>query len=67
NTYIELSADVNRFNLALGVNSNDFAALDYNQVTVKVNLTKKLSLDVSQTDADFDDTELALTYKMPIK
>lgn len=67
NTYIELSADVNRFNLALGVNSNDFAALDYNQVTVKVNLTKKLSLAVSQTDADFDDTELALTYKMPIK
>ncbi len=67
NTYIELSADINKFNIALGVNSNDNILKDYNQITAKVELAKNLSLAVSQTDADFDDTELALTYEMPIK
>ncbi len=67
NTYIELSADINKFNIALGVNSNDLTTKDYNQVTAKVSLTKNLTLAVSQTDADLDDTELALTYKMAIK
>ena len=67
NTYIELSADINKFNIALGVNSNDNTLKDYNQITAKVELAKNLSLAVSQTDADGDDTELALTYKMAIK
>jgi uncharacterized protein (TIGR02001 family) len=67
NTYIEISADIDKFNIALGVNSNDFAAADYNQVTATVALTNNLSLAVSQTDLDGDDTEWALTYEMPIK
>lgn len=67
NTYIELSADLNKFNIALGINSNDFAARDYNQLTASVALAKNLSLAVSQTDLDGDDTELALTYTMAIK
>ena len=68
NTYIELSADIKKFNIALGVNSNDNTTKDYNQITAKVKLNKMLSLSVSQTDKDTgDDTELALTYTMPIK
>lgn len=67
NVYIELSADINRFNVALGINSNDNVAADYNQVTVGVSLTKDLSMAVSQTDLDGDDTELALTYNIPLK
>lgn len=67
NTYIELSADISKFNIALGINSNDAVANDYNQITATVNLSKNLSLAVSQTDSDGDDTELALTYEMAIK
>lgn len=67
NTYIELSADIKKFNIALGINSNDVVAKDYNQITAKVNFNKNLSLAVSQTDADGDDTQFALTYEMPIK
>lgn len=67
NTYIELSVDVDKFNVALGINSNDFALADYNQVTASVALTKQLELAVSQTDLDGDDTQWALTYSMPIK
>jgi len=68
NMYIELSSDIGKkLNIALGVNSNDFAAADYNQVTLKAKLSKQLTLAVSQTDLDGDDTELALTYKMAIK
>lgn len=67
NTYIEISADIDKFNIALGVNSNDFAAVDYNQVTASVALSNNLSLAVSQTDLDGDHTEWALTYEMPIK
>ncbi|MDH5425871.1 MAG: TorF family putative porin [Gammaproteobacteria bacterium] len=67
NTYIELSVDIDKFNLALGINSNDFVPADYNQVTASVALTKQLELAVSQTDLDFDDTQWALTYSMPIK
>jgi len=67
NTYIELSADVSRFNIALGINSNDNPASDYNQVTAGVALTKDLSLSVSQTDLDGDDTQWALTYNVPLK
>lgn len=67
NVYIELSADINRFNIALGINSNDNVAADYNQITLAANLTKDLSLSVSQTDLDGDDTELALTYNIPLK
>lgn len=67
NTYIELSADINKFNIALGINSNDAPANDYNQITATVALNNNLSLAVSQSDADFDDTQLALTYEMAIK
>jgi len=67
NMYIELSADVSRFNIALGINSNDVTTNDYNQVTAAVSLTKDLSLSVSQTDLDGDDTEWALTYNVPLK
>ena len=67
NTYIELSADVSRFNVALGINSNDNAANDYNQITAGVALTNDLSLSVSQTDLDGDDTQWALTYNVPLK
>lgn len=67
NTYIEVSAGVEKFNVALGINSNDTAAADYNQVTATVALTKQLSLAVSQSDLDFDDTQWALTYEMRIK
>lgn len=67
NTYIELSADIKRFNIALGINSNDVVTDDYNQVTATVSLTKDLSLAVSQTDLDGDDTELALSYSVPLK
>lgn len=68
NTYIELSADIKKFNIALGINSNDLVANDYNQITASVSLAKNLSLAVSQTDKDAgDNTELALTYTMAIK
>lgn len=67
NTYIELSADIERFNVALGVNSNDVVAKDYNQITLGVSLTKDLSLAVSQSDLDGDDTQWALTYNVPLK
>jgi len=67
NTYIELSADINRFNIALGVNSNDVVTKDYNQITAAVSLTKDLSLSVSQSDLDGDDTQWALTYNVPLK
>jgi len=67
NTYIELSADISRFNIALGVNSNDLDAKSYNQITATVGLTKDLSLGVSQSDLDGDDTQWALTYNVPLK
>lgn len=67
NLYIELSADISRFNVALGINSNDFVALDYNQITVAASLTKDLTLAVSQTDLDGDHSEWALTYSVPLK
>jgi len=67
NTYIELSADLGRFDVALGVNSNDVDANSYNQFTVTAALTNDLSLSLSETDEDGVRGEWALTYTVPLK
>jgi len=67
NIYIEFSADIERFNLAFGVNSNKAAAAKYNQITAIVALTDEMSFSVSQTDFDGAKHELALTYNIPFK
>lgn len=65
NTYIELSTELtDRFTIELGLNSNDFVALDYNQITARVNLHKNLDYSISQTDLDGAKAEMALTYSM---
>lgn len=67
NKYIELSADISRFNIALGVNSNDADANSYNQITTTVSLTNNLSLAWSETDEDSVRGEWSLTYNVPLK
>lgn len=67
NLYIDLSVEIDEFELALGINSNDVSTASYNQVTGIVHLTKDLSLSLSQTDIDGAKEAMALTYSIPLK
>lgn len=67
NLYAEASTEIERFNLALGVNSNKTSTSQYVQFTATMALTKELSYTLALNNKYGSKYDMAITYSYPFK